>query len=152
MSTDYIVASLPALAFDQGAPLSWEKFTEACGGAAPEPPARWTALETPLRNALAEARGGGERWKRPADGCSLFWRNRVAAAFQEPDVAKRDELLDRVWWDAAGELVPPADPLGRGALACYAIRLKIALRRAAISRELGNAAFDRLTASTKTTF
>ena len=151
MSTDYIAASLPALAFDQPAPISWEKFTEACGGAAPAMPAVWVDLETQLRNALAEARGG-ERWKRPAEGCSLFWRNRVLAAFQEADVAKRDELLDRVWWDAAGELTAPSDPLGAGALATYAVRLKIALRRSAIARDRGNAAFDRLTASTKTTF
>ena len=35
MTTDYIVSSLPTLAFDAPAPLSWEKFVEACGGKAP---------------------------------------------------------------------------------------------------------------------
>ena len=152
MSIDYIVASLPALAFGAPAPISWERFAEtvpaATLAAALSP---WNDIETQLRNALAEARGG-ERFKRPAEGCSLFWKNRILACFQEKDVAKRDELIDRVWWDAAGELTPPTAPLGVGALATYAIRLKIALKRARISQDVGNAAFDRLTAETKLKF
>lgn len=148
MSTDYIVASLPTLAFNAPAPLSWEKFAAITGGGDALIPAKWTDLETQLRNAMAEARGG-ERFRRPADGCSLYWKNRVLACFQEKDVAKRDELLDRVWWDAAGELTPPSAPLGKGALATYAIRLKVALKRTMISKDTGNAAFDRLTAETK---
>ena len=148
MSVDYIVSSLPTLAFNAPAPLSWEKFAEITGGGDALIPAKWTDLETQMRNAMAEARGG-ERFKRPADGCSLYWKNRVLACFQEKDVAKRDELLDRIWWDAAGELTPPSEPLGKGALATYAIRLKIALKRTNISGDKGNAAFDRLTAETK---
>ncbi len=149
MSVDYIVSSLPALAFGQPAPLSWERFVEICGGAENVPrPAQWADIETQLRNAAAEARGG-ERHKRPAQGCSLYWKNRVLACFQERDVARRDEMLDRTWWDAAGELTATSAPLGTGALATYAVRLKIALRRTAISHEKGSAAFDRLTAETK---
>ena len=150
MSTDYIVASLPALAFNAPAPLSWERFVETVGGATFLSPLTkaFDDLETQLRNAVAEARGG-ERFKRTAEGCSLYWKNRVLACFQEKDVAKRDELLDRVWWDAAGELTPPSEPLGKGALATYAIRLKIALKRSLISMDAGNASFDRLTAETK---
>ena len=147
MSIDYVVASLPALSFGAPAPISWAKFAEMAGDDA-TPPAEWTDLETQLRNALAEARGGA-KFKRPAGGCSVFWRNRIAAAYAEKDVARRDELLDKVWWDAAGELTAPAAPLGRGALQTYAIRLKIALRRAAISKDRGNEAFDRLTAGTR---
>lgn len=148
MSVDYIVSSLPVLAFGAAAPLTWEKFAEASEGRAAEPPAEWKDLETQLRNAVAEARGGA-KYRRRADGCSIYWKSRVVAAFQEKDVAKRDELLDKVWWDAAGELVPPSDPLGSGALHAYAIRLKIAIRRSAISRDAGAAAFDALTAETK---
>ncbi|MBR4260004.1 MAG: hypothetical protein IKQ17_13295 [Kiritimatiellae bacterium] len=149
MSIDYIVASLPALAFDAPAPMSWEKFA----GFAPDADrlvaeSGWTGLETLLRNAMAEARGGA-KYARPTDGCSLYWKNRVLACFAEKDVAKRQDLLDKVWWDAAGEMTPPAAPLGKGALATYAVRLKIALRRAAVSTEKGNAALDRLTAETK---
>ena len=59
-------------------------------------------------------------------------------------------MIDRAWWDAAGELVQPSAPLGIGALAAYAVRLRIALRRDMISKEKGNEAFDRLTAETKT--
>lgn len=154
MSTDYIVASLPTLSFGVPAPISWEKFCETAGGAArlSRLMERFNDLETQLRNAVAEARVGNADYSRPASGCSLFWKNRVLACFQEKDVARRDELLDRVWWDAAEELMSPSAPLGEGALAAYAIRLKIALRRGMISADAGNAAFDRLTAKTKVTF
>ena len=146
MTVDYIVSSLPTLAFGAPAPISWEKFVETAGeNVIPE---SWNDLETQLRNAMAEARDG-EKYRRPAEGCSLFWKGRVIACFQEKDVMKREELLDRVWWDAAGELTSPTAPLGKGALATYAIRLKIALKRSKISAESGNAAFDRLTAETK---
>lgn len=152
MSIDYIVASLPALTFGAPAPITWERFAETVPdttlAAALAP---WNDIETQLRNALAEARGG-ERFKRPAEGCSLFWKNRILACFQEKDIAKRDELIDKVWWDAADELTSPTAPLGAGALATYAIRLKIALKRARISQDDGNAAFDRLTAETKLKF
>ena len=150
MSTDYIVSSLPALQFDAPAPIGWEKFVEACGGEVPEC-AEWRDLETQLRNAVAEARGGA-KYARPAKGCSLYWRGRIAACFQEKDVAMRDRMLDRVWWDAAEELTPPASPLGRGALATYAVRLRIAIRRSAISKDRGSAAFDTLTSKTKVEF
>lgn len=150
MSTDYIVSSLPALQFDAPAPIEWEKFVEACGGEVPECN-KWRDLETQLRNAVAEARGGA-KYARPAAGCSLYWRGRVAACFQEKDVAQRDRLLDKVWWDAAEELTPPASPLGRGALATYAVRLGIAIKRSAISKERGGAAFDTLTSKTKVEF
>ena len=146
MTVDYIVSSLPTLAFGAPAPISWEKFVETAGeNVIPE---SWNDLETQLRNAMAEARDG-EKYRRPAEGCSLFWKGRVIACFQEKDVMKREELLDRVWWDAAGELTSPTAPLGKGALATYAIRLKIALKRSKISAESGNATFDRLTAETK---
>ena len=156
MAVDYIVASLPALSFDQPAPIGREKFAEIAGDFAVdgEPGfcaaslAAWRDLEAQLRNAVAEARGG-EKYKRAAQGCSLYWKNKVLACFQEKDPFKRDEALDRVWWEAAGELTPPSAPLGAGALATYALRLKIALKRTAISRDRGNAAFDRLTSSTK---
>ena len=148
MTTDYLVSSLPALAFGAPAPVSWEWFREFVGDDGCRLPSEWVDLEVQLRNAVAEARGGA-RFKRQAEGCSLYWRDRVAACFQEKDVAKRDELLDKVWWDAAGELTSPSSPLGRGALATYAVRLKVAIRRDGISREKGNEAFNRLTAETK---
>ncbi|MGN0833252.1 MAG: hypothetical protein ACI4RD_06350 [Kiritimatiellia bacterium] len=151
MPIDYIVASLPALDFGAPAPLAWERFCAIADGERVRRILRqrgWDDLETQLRNALAEARGG-EKYQRPAVGCALYWRNRVLACFQEQDVLRREELLDRVWWDAAGELTPPSEPLGVGALATYAVRLKLALKRTRISGDAGNAAFDRLTAETR---
>lgn len=157
MSVDYIVASLPTLSFGAPAPISWERFCEICGEDVTRRDASstmkdWSDLETQLKNAIAEARVGNSDYNRPAEGCSLFWKNRVLACFAEKDVSRREELLDHVWWDAADELVPPSEPLGKGALAAYAIRLKIALKRTKISPEAGNAAFERLTAETKITF
>ena len=150
MSIDAIVAGLPALAFGDAAPISWDAFLERCGDEAARVvrslrEGAWADLETQLRNAMVDARGGDAKYRRAADGCSLYWRDRVRACFQETDVLKRDELLDRVWWDAAGEMTPPASPLGRGALVTYAVRLGIVLKRGAISEEKGAAALDRMT-------
>ena len=150
MSIDYIVASLPPLEFGASAPMTWERFESLSDGMllCSSGLEKWRDIETQLRNAVAESRGGADK-KRPAKGCSLYWRNRILACFQEKDVAKRDEMIDRAWWDAAGELTPPSSPLGSGALATYAVRLQIALRRAKISRDAGTAVFDRLVAATK---
>ena len=154
MSTDSIVAGLPSMQFGAPAPISWERFLDACAGDAgwvvdSIREGEWADLETQLRNAMAEARCGDARFRRPAVGCSLYWRDRVRACFQEADVMKRDEMLDRVWWDAAGEMTPPSAPLGRGALLTYAVRLRVALRRGSISDEKGGAVFGRMTAGTK---
>ncbi|MBO6166723.1 MAG: hypothetical protein J6P13_00040 [Kiritimatiellae bacterium] len=147
MTTDYIVASLPPLAFGEKPALSREKFDELAAHRIAKPLEKWRDLETQLRNAMASCRGGAEKYLRHADGCSVYWKSRIEACFQEKDVAKRDEMLDRVWWDAAGELVPPASPLGDGALAAYSIRLDIAIKRAMISRDKGAAIFDSMTNS-----
>ncbi len=150
MTTDYIVASLPSLVFGETPQITWERFAEIAGSFS-TPPQSWIDLETQLKNAIAIQRGG-TKWTRPADGCSIYWRNRIQQCFQEKNIAKRDELIDRVWWDAAEELTDVTAPLGSGALSTYAIRLKIALKRAKISVEKGNEAFDRLTAETKISF
>lgn len=147
MTTDYIVASLPALTFDQKPAITAEKFAEMAGRSPDEMAKanlKWCDLETQLRNAMAEARGGGE-WRRAAEGCSVYWKTRVINAFQERDTMKREELLDKIWWDAAGELITPTAPLGNGALAAYAVRLCIALKRAGISRDAGSEVFEKET-------
>lgn len=142
MSIDYIVASLPALVFGEAPQISPDEFAKLTAGLCDKELARWAELETELRNAMARARGGA-KFARPAKGCSIYWRDRVLECFQEKDILKRDELLDRVWWDAAGELTPSSSPLGPGALATYSVRLGIAARRAAISRDAGSAAFEK---------
>ena len=119
--------------------------------------ARWRDLDAQLRNAIAAERArlrgqDAARWRRPVEGCSLFWANRAAAAFQEKDPARRERLLDQVRWDAAGELTSPAAPLSTAAVFTYAIRLAVVLRRAARDAAAGNDVFNRLTAATKIDF
>lgn len=143
MTVDYIVSSLPGLQFDAPAPLTWERFAALCGEDLPDlEHGVWKDLETQLKNAIACARGG-EKFIRKVAGCSVYWKNRVVAAFAEKDIMKRETMIDRVFWDAAEELTSVTSPLGRGALATYAIRLKIALRRGRISGENGIAAFNQ---------
>ena len=128
---DYIVSSLQPLAFDAPAPYDWNAFIalmpegfEIPDAAAGTGSLRWQELETQLRNAMA--------------------------AFQEKNPLKRETLIDRVWWDAAGELTPVSAPLSIGALETYAIRLKIVLKRNRIEKGAGDAVFDKLTATAET--
>lgn len=155
MTIDYIVASLPTLVFDLAPAITWEKFVGLCAEAGKTPDEltgkKWADLVTQLKNAIAIQRGGA-KWVRECEGCSVYWRTRITHAFQEKDVAKREELIDKIWWDAAEELTDLTSPLGSGALATYAIRLKIALKRAKISVDAGNTVFDKLTAETKISF
>ena len=155
MPIDYIVASLQPLMFDGPAPYEWDRFLAMMPDGFEMPDAvagtgspRWRELETQLRNAMAVARGG-DKYRRTASGCELYWQNRIAAAFQERNPLKRESLIDRVWWDAAGELTPVSSPLSKGALETYAIRLKIVLKRNSIIRETGDAIFGRLTDATE---
>lgn len=173
MAADYLISSLQPLVLDGPAPYSMERYLEMCRDQLPTVQAdaisavvgsrpvadwsvarAWTDLESQLRNAAAAERARARgldpaKWRHAVDGCSLFWANRVAAAFQEKDPAKRDRLLDQVWWDAAGELTPAAAPLSAAAALTYAIRLSLVIRRRAISADAGNATFDRLTSATK---
>ena len=149
---DYIVSSLQPLAFDGPAPYGWNDFLALLpeGFEVPDAVAgtgslRWRNLETQLRNAMAAARGG-EKHSRPVSGCDLYWQNRITSAFQEKNPLKRESLIDRVWWDAAGELTPVSAPLSKGALETYAIRLRIVLKRNKIDNDTGDEIFDSLTA------
>lgn len=173
MAADYLISSLQPLDLDGPAPYDMASFLEMCrdqlsstaadaiaavcqGKTANEwsPAAQWTDLAAQLRNAIAaeRARMRGQdpaKWRHPVSGCSLYWANRVTTAFQETDPAKRDRLLDQIWWDAAGELVPPAAPLSAAAALTYALRLGLVLHRRAISADAGNATFDRLTEASR---
>jgi hypothetical protein len=149
MNYSFLVSSLPQLEFNMPAPLTREKFIEMCEGEWPVKGAllsKWRDLDCQMRNAIAEARGG-LKYVRETHGCSLFWRGRITQAFQEKDILKREELIDKVRWDAAGELTPLSSPLSYGALETYAIRLKIVLKRNGVSKKEGDAIFDRLTSA-----
>jgi len=162
MAADYLVAQLQPLAFDGPAPYTEEGFAALCREQLGEHPfadleTKWKDLETELRNAAAAERAkalGADpaAWRRPAAGCSLSYTNRITAAFAEKDPAKRQTLIDRTWWDAAGEMTPVTAPLSEGAAFTYAIRLAIVRRRNAAKTDAGNAAFDRLTAGSKIEF
>ena len=144
MSVDYIVASLPALDFNGSAPMTREHFDELVQGVDLSKIAtQWSDLDTQNRNAIAVARGGA-KWQRPAEGCTLYWRNRAAAAFAEKDPLVREDALDRVWWDAAGEMTPPASPLSKGALFTYSVRLSIVLRRNMRAKDAGREIVNEL--------
>lgn len=151
MPIDYIVASLQPLTFDGPAPYSKEQFLAMMPNGFEIPDAvagtgsiRWRELETQLRNAMATARGG-EKYNRATPGCDIYWQNRITAAFQEKNPLKRETMIDRVWWDAAGELTPVSAPLSKGALETYAIRLEITLKRNGIVQKNGDEIFGRLT-------
>ena len=175
MAADYLVSSLQPLSLDGPPPYAAEQFlglcrsqlsatdAEAVAAVMADAPsshplaATWRDLDAQLRNTIAAERArllgqDAARWRRPVEGCSLYWANRAAAAFQEKDPARRERLLDQVRWDAAGELTPPAAPLSKESVFTYAIRLAIVLRRAARDTEAGNGVFNRLTAATKIEF
>jgi len=154
MAADYLVSSLPALAFDAPAPLTMAQFDALCReqlGPAPfkKLEKAWSDLDAQMRNVAAEERARTKgldpaQWRRPASGCALHWQNRIRAAFAEKDPAERDRLLDKARWDAAGEMTPPVSPLSRGAAFTYRLRLEIAIRRQALSAEAGNAVLDSI--------
>lgn len=162
MSADYLVSSLPPVPFDGPAPLSKEAFDDLCRrqlgdtveNAAKAAHAAWRDLQCEIRNTICEIRAkalGQEagKWTRPAKGCSVYWRNRAAAAMQEKDVAKREEMLDRLFWDAAESLVPPSAPLSAAAAYAWGVKLEIARKRASRSAEEGSKVFDGLTNAAK---
>ena len=154
MAADYLVSSLPALEFDAPAPMSLERFDSLCREQlGPNPFAGlekvWADLDSQMRNAAAEERArlrgkDAAEWRRPAQGCALHWQNRMRAAFAEKDPAARERLIDKVRWDAAGEMTPPASPLSKGAAFTYRIRLEIAVRRQAITQAAGNTVLETI--------
>jgi len=154
MAADYLVSSLPALDFDAPAPMTLAQFDALCLEQLGTDPFRdlerkWRDLESQMRNAAAEERARAKGldpapWRRAAAGCSLYWQNRIHAAFAEKDPAARDRLLDKARWDAAEEMTPVSSPLSRGAAFTYRIRLEIAVRRQKLSADAGNAVFETL--------
>ena len=154
MAADYLVSGLQPLAIDGAAPCSKATFLALCReqlGPAPFAGLEkaWADLDSQMRNAAAEERArlrgkDAAEWRRPAQGCALHWQNRMRAAFAEKDPAARERLIDKVRWDAAGEMTPPASPLSRGAAFTYRIRLEIALKRQAITQDAGNTVLETI--------
>ena len=170
MSADYLISGLPGLCFDAPPATSMEKFlsdarsqlsaSDADGieaivaGTPSSHPmvAKWRDIDTQMRNAIAverarKAEKDPAKWLRSAEGCSLFWKNRIVAAFNEKDPASRERLIDLARFEAADELVPVTSPLSVAAVFAYAVKLSIVLRRAAMNANDGNGVFDSLTAA-----
>ena len=162
MAADYLISSLPSVPFDGPAPMKTSEFLARCRaelgyeplaeGDASATARRWRDLDTQMRNAAAAERAkalgvDAGKYRRAASGCSLYWQNRISAAFSEHDPLRRQNALDRVYWDAAEELVPAASPLSAAAAYAYRIRLEIAERRSSVSAEEGNKVFDGITAT-----
>ena len=162
MAADYLIASLPVVPFDGPAPVQLSDFLASCRAELGYEPLsdddtsatarKWRDLETQMRNAAAAERAkalgvDAAKYRREASGCSLYWRDRIGAAFSERDPLKRQTAIDRVFWDAAGELVPASSPLSAAAAYAYRVRLEIAARRASVSKDEGNKVFDGITAT-----
>jgi hypothetical protein len=69
--------------------------------------------------------------------------NEVEAAFQLADPAARDTALDRLRWSVAEEL-QGVDPMSIGAVFGYAAKLRINLRRAAMTPDVGGAIAEKI--------
>lgn len=177
MSLGYLLASLPYLDYGREPGVTVEGFCAACaatlspGDAAAaallargdtEPsdhPAvrRWRDLEAAIdaavgRRRLARRGSGGQDglFVPPASAACPVWLTRlVDAAFESAqDPLAREEALDRVRWAAADEL-GGFDPMAKGQVFAYAVRLRLAARRMALDavrgRERLEAALPRQT-------
>lgn len=119
-------------------------------GAAAHPAVRrWRGLDAVLRNAVARerARRAGApagRWIRRTDACDLRLERLAEAAMREKDPAAKERALDRARWEAAGEL-GGVDPLARGRVFAYAVRLGLLAARAGRRADAGRRVFEALT-------
>ena len=108
----------------------------------------WLKKEALIRNAVARCRvayrGKGERLAtvaaredaRPPCFEDFEIAKAVDAAFELKNPAARDAALERLKWEIVEKLVG-FDPMSRDAVFGYAVKLKICLRRAAMTREAG---------------
>jgi len=162
MSYYYFAATLPSLRMDEMPPLTVDAFLAACRqhlsardlaaldtlledsfDATPADPFvhRWVNVVRQLRNAAAQHRASRLQrdpapYLRPHEGFDVAIETGVAEAFQKPSPLERERVLDTLLWERAGELAG-YDPFAREALLVYALRLRIAERRASLNEETG---------------
>ncbi len=168
MSLGYLLASLPMLFPERSPAVSEEAFLSACatalssadaaaaallvqGGEAPSTHpyvCAWRDLEAAIASAIGRRRlarrGGavGEFAPPPTAACPVWLTRMVDAAFESaPDPLQREEALLRVRW-AAAETLGGFDPVSKGQLFAYAVKLRLALRRAALDAERGRARLE----------
>ncbi len=161
MSLAYLLASLPMLAYGRAPQVTAEAFAAACAAALPgkdagcaaalargeacdHPAARkWRDLEAAIDGAVGRRRlarrvqGAGTFAPPETAACPVWLTRLVDAAFEgAPDPLAREEAIDRVRWAAADEL-GGFDPMAKGQVFAYAVRLRLALRRAALDAGRG---------------
>lgn len=163
MSLGYLLASLPMLFPDRAPGIGLDAFAQACeaalsggdaraatllaqGGAqaSDHPDVRaWREIEAAVAVAVGRKRltrrGGGES-SAPAPKsavCPVWLTRAVEAAFESaPDPLAREEALLRVLW-AAAEDFGGFDPMAKRQVFAYAVKLRLALRRAAWDQAAG---------------
>ena len=107
----------------------------------------WLKKEALIRNAVARCRKGGadipvcqlradRQTGMSAPPSDYQIDKAVESAFELKNPAERDAALERLKWEIVEKLVG-FDPMSRDAVFGYAIKLKICLRRAAMTREAG---------------
>ena len=168
MSYHYLAASLPPLAIDEPPAVDWEEFLGWCavfvpgdgmaalrrlaGEPADEPIHHayrdWMERETQILNAVVRHRAVGRRTSpSPYFGEEAGFDCLIAAtidtALEVADPLGREAAVDRARWAAAEEMAR-GDAFGLEAIFGYAVRLRIALRWAAMSDEAGAERLEEL--------
>lgn len=169
MSLGYLLASLPMLAPERAAAITQEAFISACESALNAKDAaaaallvsgsdapsmhpyvcQWRDLEAAIATAIGQRRlskrGGnasGAFVPPPTNACPVWLVRAVAAAFESaPDPLAREEALLRVYWAAADELAG-FDPVSKGQLFAYAVRLRLITLKAARDAQTGAARLE----------
>lgn len=171
MSLGYLLASLPMLLPERAPTLTVEAFISACESAvgkadalaarllvtgsseASDHPAvkHWRDLEAAIAIAVGHRRlarkgtsaSAGEFTAPETALCPVWLTRMVDAAYESaPDPLAREEALMKVSWAAADEL-GGFDPVAKGQLFAYAVRLRLATRRAARDAKAGAARLEQ---------
>lgn len=165
MSLGYLLASLPMLFPDRAPTVTAEVFVAACASALSARDARaaallvkgsvetsdhpqvcaWRNLEAAIDGAIGRRRltrrgaaVSGEFTPPETAACPVWLTRMVDAAFESaPDPLAREEALMRVRW-AAAESLGGFDPASKGQIFAYAVKLRLALRRAALDAVRGS--------------
>jgi len=169
MSYYYFIASLPHLKWGEAPAIGTDGFAAACddhlspalapvaralaAGALPtgDAPAflpAWRNADHQFRNAIARQRAARRhtdvtRDQRPVGHFDVAIETGVKESFARRDPLEREQALDRIRWDKAGELAG-FDAFSLSALLAYAVRLHIAQRWAALDADSGREAAHQL--------
>ena len=168
MSLGYLLASLPMLAPERVPQITVDAFVSACESALSQKDAaavellvrgsddasthpyvkQWRDLEAAITTAVGQRRlakrgGVGGTFVAPETAACPVWLIRaVGTAFESaPDPLAREEALMRVYWSAADEL-GGFDPVSKGQIFAYAVRLRLATAKAARDAQAGAARLE----------